>query len=302
MSKNIYLLEGGQELIQEIEELWQKLNIHHMEGTQHFKEKFKEFTFEYRKKKLIDKAAEGEIKVLLAIDRDTERKIGYCVSTFNPEGTGEIESIFIDKEYRRLHIGDMLMEASLKWLESKTPKEIILTVAGGNEGVLDFYKKYGFYTTSVKLARMEESKTGSLESCKDFVISSDKAMLRIDDIFAMLQKSYWAAERSRERIVKSIENSMCFGVYHGSRQVGFARIITDYVVNAYLCDVIIDEEYRGNGLGKELMSFIMNSPELQEVKNWTLATNDAHKLYEKYGFGSLKKPENFMIKSIQGRF
>lgn len=131
---------------------------------------------------------------------------------------------------------------------------------------------------------------------KEYKISTDKSMLKIDDIAALLSKSYWASDRSREKIVRSIENSLCFGVYHKEKQIGFARIITDYATHAYLCDVIVDEEYRGQGIGKALVAYIMEYPELQDVKSICLLTNDAHKLYEKYGFANLDDPSRFMMK------
>jgi GNAT superfamily N-acetyltransferase len=131
---------------------------------------------------------------------------------------------------------------------------------------------------------------------KEFVISADKSMLRIHDIVAMLRKSYWAAERSEEAIMKSIENSLCFGVYHGDKQISFGRMITDYSTFAYLCDVIINEEYRGQGIGKALVNYIIEYPALQEVKTMLLTTSDAHKLYEKYGFANLENPSKLMIR------
>jgi N-acetylglutamate synthase-like GNAT family acetyltransferase len=131
---------------------------------------------------------------------------------------------------------------------------------------------------------------------KEFIISSDKSMIRIEDVIAMLRKSYWAAARSEEIIIKSIENSFCFGVYHNNKQIGFARMITDYATYAYLCDVIIDEEYRGQGIGKELVGYIMEHPELVDVKSLWLSTSDAHKLYEKYGFERVNDISKLMIK------
>jgi ribosomal protein S18 acetylase RimI-like enzyme len=131
---------------------------------------------------------------------------------------------------------------------------------------------------------------------KEFIISSDKSMIKIDDVVTLLGKSYWAAARSKEIIIKSIENSFCFGVYDDNKQIGFARMITDYATYAYLCDVIIDEEYRGQGIGKELVGYIMEHPELEDVKSLWLSTSDAHKLYEKYGFERVNDISKLMIK------
>jgi ribosomal protein S18 acetylase RimI-like enzyme len=296
MSNEFILLEGKSELLADIDELWQKLNNHHIESTEYFKEKFREFTFAHRTKSLLDKAETGDIQVLIAKDKITDRKIGYCVSTVNSELSGEIDSLFVEKEFRKFGIGDMLISKALDWLESKGPKEIVLTVAGGNERVLDFYKKYGFYTTSVKMSRIDAVSNDKLSYFKDIVISSDKALLKLDDILALLGSSYWASERSKEKIVKSIENSLCFGVYHQDKQIGFARMITDYATHAYLCDVIINKEYRGQGIGQALMTYIMEYPALQDIKTMCLLTNDAHKLYEKYGFANMEDPGKFMMK------
>jgi GNAT superfamily N-acetyltransferase len=110
-------------------------------------------------------------------------------------------------------------------------------------------------------------------------------------IQGFLSRSYWANTRTIEKIEQSIENSLCFGVYEGNRQVGFARVVTDYATMYWLCDVFIDEEYRGKGLGKKLVSHIT---EFEPIKNLTatLATKDAHELYEQYGY--TKEPDRFM--------
>ena len=100
--------------------------------------------------------------------------------------------------------------------------------------------------------------------------------------------------RSIETIQKSIENSLCFGVYKDSQQIGFARVVTDYSVFAWILDVFILKEFREQGLGVKLMESIMNHEELQNLQRWGLATDDAHGLYEKFGFKLIKRPEIFM--------
>lgn len=131
---------------------------------------------------------------------------------------------------------------------------------------------------------------------KEFIISTDKSLIRLEDVFELLRKSYWATARSHEIIIKSIENSFCFGVYHNEKQIAFARMITDYATYAYLCDVIVDEEYRGQGIGKELVGFIIEHPELKDVKSLWLQTSDAHTLYEKYGYERVNDTSKLMIK------
>lgn len=135
----------------------------------------------------------------------------------------------------------------------------------------------------------------SSEFQKDqFTISTDPAKLDLDVIYGYLSRSYWAAGRPRETVEKSIKHSLCFGVYDGSKQIGFARVITDFATFAYLADVFILEEYQGQGLGKWLVSVIMGHPDLQGLRRWSLATRDAHELYRQYGFTELKTPDRWM--------
>ena len=132
----------------------------------------------------------------------------------------------------------------------------------------------------------------------DFFISTDKTKLDYEVIEDFLsRRSYWAQGRSPAAIRKSVENSLCFGVYsREGKQAGFARVITDYVVFAWVLDVFILEEYRGKELGKMLMKTITEYPELQEVKKWGLGTKDAHGLYKQFGFTAPEKPQNLMEK------
>ncbi|HEX2992954.1 MAG TPA: GNAT family N-acetyltransferase [Anaerolineales bacterium] len=127
-----------------------------------------------------------------------------------------------------------------------------------------------------------------------FTISNDPARLDIDAIVDMLSRAYWAIGRPRERTERAIRNSLVFGVYDGERQIGVARVVTDYSIFAYLCDVFIHEEYRTNGLGKWLVQAIMEHPDLAGMRRWVLVTNDAHGLYRQYGFTSLDDPEEWM--------
>lgn len=131
-----------------------------------------------------------------------------------------------------------------------------------------------------------------------YIISSDKRKLDIQVIHRYLsEKSYWAKGRSMDTVRKSIHNSLCFGVYNKEDAlVGFGRVVTDHAVFAYVMDVFILEEYRGLGLGKRLMEYMMDFPSLRTIKRWQLATSDAHGLYERYGFRNLAAPEKHMEK------
>lgn len=119
-----------------------------------------------------------------------------------------------------------------------------------------------------------------------FCISDDPTKLRPERVHAMLQKSYWAAERSLETIERSMEHSLCFGVYFNGEQIGFARCVTDYATMFWLCDVIVDERYRGRGLGKALIEAALNHEKLRGLKGF-LATRTAQGLYARYGFEPL---------------
>ncbi len=131
----------------------------------------------------------------------------------------------------------------------------------------------------------------------DFVISTDPARLQLEAICQFLAQSYWANERPRQVIARSLENSLCFGVYQGNKQVGLARVVTDYATYAWLCDVFIHPDYRGRGLGKWLMTSLLAHPELLHVRRWALATRDAHDLYRKYGFEEPKRLYAMMEKN-----
>jgi N-acetylglutamate synthase-like GNAT family acetyltransferase len=117
-----------------------------------------------------------------------------------------------------------------------------------------------------------------------FLISTDKSKLDLSVIHEFLSHSYWAAGIPRETVARSIENSLCFGVYDHARQIGFARVVSDFATYAYVADVFILEPYRDRGLGKELMASIMTHPRLQGLRRWSLGTRDAQGLYAQFGF------------------
>ncbi|HEX8814894.1 MAG TPA: GNAT family N-acetyltransferase [Terriglobales bacterium] len=127
-----------------------------------------------------------------------------------------------------------------------------------------------------------------------FLITTDPALLDIDVIHNYLTNCYWAKGIPRETVARSIENSLCFGVYAEGRQIGFARVITDFATYAYIGDVFILDSHRGRGLGKWLMQCIMHHPRLQDLRRWSLVTRDAHGLYAPYGFRPLASPEQYM--------
>jgi len=136
-----------------------------------------------------------------------------------------------------------------------------------------------------------------IETYKDnFTISTDPARLDIDAIADMLTRAYWAQGRTREMIARYVQHSLVFGIYHNNKQIGLARIVSDYTTFAWLCDVFIHEDHRGRGLGKWLMETVHAHPDLQGLRRWMLATKDAHGLYQQFGWVPLNHPERWMHK------
>ena len=132
----------------------------------------------------------------------------------------------------------------------------------------------------------------------EFSISTDRSLLDIDVIQDFLAtESYWAQNRDIAKTLTAIENSICFGVYHQGRQVGFARVVSDLATFAYIGDVFIVPDYRGRGLSKWLMETIIAHPDLQGLRRWVLATRDAHGLYAQFEFAALRYPERWMEKT-----
>lgn len=133
---------------------------------------------------------------------------------------------------------------------------------------------------------------------KGFYISTDKTKLNIDFIHNYLSvQSYWAKGRSLELVEKSIENSLCFGVYNSSdEQIAFARVATDYVVFAWLMDVFVDTPYSGKSIGKTLIQYIVNHPELKVVNGIGLRTKDAKEFYSRYDFKEIPQPQTWMFR------
>jgi GNAT superfamily N-acetyltransferase len=128
-----------------------------------------------------------------------------------------------------------------------------------------------------------------------YVVSDDPARIDIAYVHAFLTESYWSKGIPREVVERAIASSLAFGLYGpDGKQVGFARVITDRATFAYIADVFVDETHRGKGLGKLLMRAITSHPDLQGLRRWSLATRDAHGLYQQFGFSELAHPERFM--------
>jgi GNAT superfamily N-acetyltransferase len=149
---------------------------------------------------------------------------------------------------------------------------------------------------------MEVSPSSKLESVPsrrgEFLITTDRAQLDLDLIHGFLTTCYWAKGIPRDVVARSIEHSLCFGIYHEigahPRQVGFARVISDFATVAYLGDVFVLQPYRGRGLSKWMLEYIRQHRQLQGLRRWILLTRDAHGLYSNFGFTPIKTPERYM--------
>ncbi|HXZ39946.1 MAG TPA: GNAT family N-acetyltransferase [Terriglobales bacterium] len=128
----------------------------------------------------------------------------------------------------------------------------------------------------------------------EFLLSTDPERLDVHLIHGFLTEGYWAKGIPFDVVARSVENSLCFGVYAEGKQVGFARVISDFATYAYIGDVFVLEPFRGRGLGKWMMECVMKHPRLQGLRRWSLATSDAHGLYAKFGFAPPRRPECYM--------
>jgi GNAT superfamily N-acetyltransferase len=129
----------------------------------------------------------------------------------------------------------------------------------------------------------------------DYTISTDRERIDVETVHRYLTaESYWAAGIPLDVVIRSIEHSLCFGLYRGAQQAGFARVITDYATFGYLADVFVLEPHRGRGLSKWMISVIRNHPDLLGFRRWMLATRDAHGLYTQFGFTPLSSADRLM--------
>jgi GNAT superfamily N-acetyltransferase len=136
----------------------------------------------------------------------------------------------------------------------------------------------------------------------DLEISTDPTRIDVDLVHAFLSASYWAHERTREAVERSIANSIAFGAYTGGRQVAFARVITDRAVFAYLADVFVVPEFRGRGISKALIGAILVHADVAALKMILLRTRDAHGLYEQFGFAPVPSPHEMMVRYSESEF
>ncbi|NKI32241.1 GNAT family N-acetyltransferase [Croceivirga thetidis] len=136
-------------------------------------------------------------------------------------------------------------------------------------------------------------------SVQEVFVSTDPLKIDLNFVHQYLsEEAYWSKGRTIEEVKTSIENSLCFGLYlvDGDKQIGFARVATDYIVFAWLMDVFIDAKFKGQGYGKSLVQHIVDHPKLSNVNGFGLRTSDAHGLYHQFGFTEIPDPETWMFK------
>jgi len=124
--------------------------------------------------------------------------------------------------------------------------------------------------------------------------TSDSSRMDVSAIHALLKDTYWSRDIPLATLQRAICNSLCFGVFYGTRQVSFARAVTDKATFAYIADVIVDPAHRGKGLAQRMMRAVQRHPDLQGLRRMMLVTRDAHGLYEKFGFKVAASPERIM--------
>ena len=128
----------------------------------------------------------------------------------------------------------------------------------------------------------------------DFELSDDPARIDFPTVFALLKASYWGGALTEDLVRRSIAGSLCVGAYRDGRQIGFARAITDRATMAWLSDVIVADEARGQGVGRAMTQFLLDHPDLRGLRRWNLNTRDAHGVYAALGFRPLADPDGYM--------
>ena len=228
---------------------------------------------------------------LMYLDEEDGRICGYYSLLFRDPGECELGSLSVLPEYRHRGIGGNLLRHALKTAEERGYTVMNLSIVEENTVLRSWYESYGaihtgtekfdFFPFTCGYMKITLQETGK-QDCR---IVEGAEQIDIDEVVRLLKTTYWAGKRSKEQIMKSMENSACYGVYlkDEPKLAGFARVISDYATTWYLCDVIIDPAYRHRGLGKALVSHIASLPEYAGLRGF-LFTRDAHGLYEKYGF------------------
>ena len=148
---NLVFIETGSFDLDLIQPLWEKLNDHHRKQKSDFQEHYENFTFSERAEVLLKKSNAGDMHIGLVKDKYSEKLVAYCITTISGEGEGEIDSIYVEKEFQGQGLGDELMKCSLGWLDENSVKKKTVKVSVGNQKALSFYERYGFRPRSITL-------------------------------------------------------------------------------------------------------------------------------------------------------
>jgi GNAT superfamily N-acetyltransferase len=153
MGSDLDVLSGGTELIESIGDMWRKLTLHAAHRSEHFSRYFAERTFEQRREELLAKSRSGQLRIIIARDARSGADLGYCISSVDARGEGEIESLFVDEISRGRGVGDTLIRTTIAWMEEVGAKSIVVFTVHGSEEVLPFYARYGFRPKMLMLER-----------------------------------------------------------------------------------------------------------------------------------------------------
>jgi ribosomal protein S18 acetylase RimI-like enzyme len=237
--------------------------------------------------------------------RENELVICFCVMDPNNFPRPYIKCLGVHANFRGKGLGRFMigeMERKYAHLNGK----MFIAVSSFNSGARRLYESLGYLKVGEfnnyivdghSEILLEKVLNDFIVDARDTVyISSALNDMDIDFIFEQLRTTYWATNITKENLLGRMINSLCFGVFEQGKQKGFARVVTDYFSFAYLADVFIEENSRGKGYSRLLMEHILDYPPLRDQK-WLLATRDAHKLYEKFGFSAVADPQRFMGKN-----
>ena len=237
---------------------------------------------------------EGEHR-LMFLDEEEGGICGYYSLLFMDHNECELGNLAVLPEYRHRGIGGELLRHAVKTAREQNCTVMNLGIVEENTVLRKWYEsngaihtgaeKFDFFPFTCGYMKIMLQKTDKL----NFSIIEGADRIDPDEVVRLLKTTYWAGNRSKEQIMKSMDNSSCYGIYLNDEKklVGFARVISDFATTYYLADVIIDPDYRHRGLGKALVSHIISLPEYAGLRG-LLLTKDAHGLYEKFGFESVE--------------
>jgi N-acetylglutamate synthase-like GNAT family acetyltransferase len=207
------------------------------------------------------------------------------------KGLIQLAGAFVHLQKNRLGPANALFNLARANLSKYPAQYEFLNVAGVLDLIAEWQKRLADYPSQNPLPL---NAPPQLNIEEEYEISTDRTRLDLDLIHEFLRNSYWSKSIPREVVERSIQNSLCFGVYRAGRQVAFARVISDFATFAYLADVFVVPEQRGKGISKLLVRTIISHPNLQGLRRFLLATEDAQGLYAQFGFERITHPERYM--------